>query len=320
VSEILHASAKQSEGATLARVEPQLTDLLGMVRQARFLPNWATRMSARQSGQYLSRLRGRGMDYDESRPYQPGDDIRHFDWRVTARSSRPHTKTFREERERPVFCCVDYRRSMFFATQGVFKAVQAARLAALLSWRAELNGDRLGGLVFGEQEHHEVRPRRGQAATARWLKQLVAMAPACRLADQSQQAATADTLTEAVARLTRLAKPGSLVFIISDFRGLDDTGQKQLARLGLHADVALIAVHDAFEAALPELSQRLTVVGEERWVSLPSVSRTERGAYSARFESRMARLKQFCRERRMLFGSITSTDEPLQSLQRLLSL
>ncbi|MEQ8659878.1 MAG: DUF58 domain-containing protein, partial [Gammaproteobacteria bacterium] len=100
--------------------------MVALAGQARALPGFARPLRARHSGQYLSRLRGRGMEYDESRPYQPGDDIRQIDWRVTARTGRPHTKLFREERERPVFLCVDYRHGMFFATQGVFKSVQAA--------------------------------------------------------------------------------------------------------------------------------------------------------------------------------------------------
>ena len=88
------------------------------------------------------------MEFDESRLYQPGDDIRNMDWRVTARTGKPHTKLFREERERPVFVWVDYRAPMFFATQGVFKSVFVARMAALIAWNAVQQGDRIGGLIF----------------------------------------------------------------------------------------------------------------------------------------------------------------------------
>jgi uncharacterized protein (DUF58 family) len=171
------AMSSLAPAPSLDRVEPQLRELMSLAGGARALPSWSRSIRAPQSGQYLSTLRGRGMEYDESRPYQPGDDIRQLDWRVTARTGKPHTKLFREERERPVFICVDYRRAMFFATKGVFKAVQAARLAALLAWRAQQQGDRVGGLVFADAIHHELPPRRNRTATLQWLKLLADTAP-----------------------------------------------------------------------------------------------------------------------------------------------
>ena len=130
------------------RVQPDLRDLMSLARAAMHLPGWHDRAKRQTQGAYLSALRGRGMEYDESRPYQAGDDIRTLDWLVTARTGKPHTKLFREERERPVIVAVDYRPAMFFATQGSFKSVQAARCAALLAWRAAQQGDRLGGFIF----------------------------------------------------------------------------------------------------------------------------------------------------------------------------
>ena len=98
----------------------------------------SVRIKAKQTGTYLSQYKGRGMEFEEHRPYQPGDDIRNIDWRVTARTGIPHTKVYREERERPVLFCVDYRRPMFFATRGVFKSVMAAKAAALLAWSSNI--------------------------------------------------------------------------------------------------------------------------------------------------------------------------------------
>ena len=92
-----------------------------------------------------------------------------MDWRVTARTGKPHTKVFREERNRPVFVWLDLRRPMLFATRGAFKAVRAAEIAALVAWSAVANGDRLGGLVFSETEHHELRPALGARAALRLL-------------------------------------------------------------------------------------------------------------------------------------------------------
>ena len=132
------------------------------------------RVKSLQTGAYVSHFRGRGMEYDESRPYQPGDDPRSIDWRVTARSATAYTKLFREERERPVLVCVDLRASMHFATRGCFKSVNASRAAALLSWAAHHRGDRLGGLIFGDTTHRELKPRLGRRAALRFVHQLVA--------------------------------------------------------------------------------------------------------------------------------------------------
>ncbi|HHJ81077.1 MAG TPA: DUF58 domain-containing protein, partial [Candidatus Tenderia electrophaga] len=132
----------------------------------------ASRIAARQSGNYLSRFKGRGMEFDEARLYQPGDDVRTLDWRVTARTGKPHTKLFREERERAVLTWVDMRPTMFFATRGAFKSVIAARAAALIGWSANRLGDRLGGLVFTADTHHELRPKRGKSAVLQLLQQL----------------------------------------------------------------------------------------------------------------------------------------------------
>lgn len=301
--------------AGLERVEPQLRELLALAGPASALPHWTRSVRARASGPFLSRLRGRGMEYDESRPYLPGDDIRRIDWRVTARTGRPHTKLFREELERPVLICVDYRRAMFFATRGVFKAVQAARVASLLAWRAQQNGDRVGGLLFADHIHHELPPRRGSTATMQWLKLLVAQAPSQRAALSTGAAPT--PLSDALKRIARVAKPGTLVFVISDFRGLDDAASAALAQLSLHADVGLIAIHDPLEALFPEFDGVAGLIDGERSLRLAGVSSAGRESYAAQFSARLASLRQICRERRMLFTSMDTGADPTTSLIKL---
>lgn len=301
----------------LERVEPQLRELVALAAQARALPGFSRPLRGRHSGQYLSRQRGRGMEYDESRPYQPGDDIRQIDWRVTARTGRPHTKLFREERERPVFLCVDYRHGMFFATQGVFKSVQAARLAALLAWRAQQNGDRVGGLVFGDHEHHELPPRRGQPACLRLLKQLAEAGAAWRRAPAGEN--SPGLLREAIVRLRRLAKPGSQVFLLSDFRALDEAAAHELARLAAHTDLALIAVNDAFEAAFPRLDGAGTLTDQRDSLRLAAISARQREAYAARFAEHETRLAKLARDHRMTLARVDTSDDPLSAVLRMLS-
>ncbi len=256
------------------------------------------------------------MEYDESRPYQPGDDIRQLDWRVTARTGKPHTKLFREERERPVFLCVDYRSSMFFATRGVFKAVQAARAASILAWRAQQNGDRVGGLVFADRDHHERPPKRGKAAAFQWVKLLADTAPQYRRAralDRSDR-----SLADAMTRLRRIARPGSLIFILSDFRAFNDECKTELVRLTGHTDIALIAVHDAFEAEFPTSIDAAAISDGRRTVHLRDISTAQRASYATRFAQRLDSVKQHCGDHRLLFTTLETTADPVTTLVKLL--
>ena len=129
--------------------------------------------SGRQTGQQNSRLRGRGVDFDQVRAYLPGDDIRNIDWRVTARSQKVHTKVFNEERERPVFLIGEQSPRLFFGSQRCLKSVLAAETCALIAWTALAHHDRVGGMVFGPGQCHEVRPRRDRKALLQLLQLLV---------------------------------------------------------------------------------------------------------------------------------------------------
>lgn len=312
----MRVSERQAAATGLERVEPQLRDLSSLAAAAAALPTWSRAMRARHSGQYLSRVRGRGMEYDESRPYQPGDDIRQLDWRVTARTGKPHTKMFREERERPVFLGVDYGRDMFFGTRGVFKAVQAARLASLLAWRAQYNGDRVGGLVFAGAEHHELPPRRGQTAVMRWLKLLADEAPACRRAAAGDGAD--NPLSDAVARLRRIAKPGSLIFLISDFASYNEALASELAQLAAHTDLALLHVYDPLEARFPEQINSGTLRDSKATLRLSDVGTNRRERYAAAFTARTDAIRQLAGEQRLLFQSVSTDADAVGALVRLL--
>jgi uncharacterized protein (DUF58 family) len=202
------------------------------------------RVLATRAGGHLSPFRGPGMEYDESRVYVPGDDPRTMDWRVTARSERPHVKVFRDERERPMWLLVDQGPSMRFGTRVAFKSVIAARAAALLGWAAVERGDRVGGLVFDEakrSEHHPAARQRGL------LPLLRALTPAPTLRRRPGCA----SVGEAASHLASLVRPGSLVFVISDFSGLAADDGHWLARFCEHSQVALVSVHDPVEEQAP---------------------------------------------------------------------
>lgn len=311
--------AKQtgSEGDPRHRVEPDLKDLMSLYRPASLLPSWARSIRAHQSGGYLSALKGRGMEYDESRPYQAGDDIRTLDWRVTARTGKPHTKVFREERERPVYVCCDFSPSMFFATQGVFKSVQAARAAALIAWKAQQSGDRVGGLVFSAGAHHEMPPERGKPGVIRLLKKLV---EGGKLPTTSPAETGAGSLAKAVARLKRMAKPGSLIFLLSDFREFDETCESDLARLARHNDLTLLFINDPFEAALPSASAHGSVTDGRADLEIVFGDNSLNQRYADNFNARYERISKLSKSYRILMSRLATTDDPLPVLQRLLGL
>jgi len=167
------------------------------------------RASAHISGAQQSRFRGRGVDFLESRAYQAGDDIRTMDWRVTARTGRPHSKIYQEERERPIFVIIDCNPSMFFATRVAFKAVIAARLAALIGWAAMQNGDRVGAFIYGPAGHRDCAPKGGRSGVMQLIRLLVNWVD-----NKHHQQGTSD-LNTALLSLRRVVRPGSLLFIIS---------------------------------------------------------------------------------------------------------
>ena len=311
------------------RVEPKLRDLMSLARAAMHLPGWHDRAKRQTQGAYLSALRGRGMEYDESRPYQAGDDIRTLDWRVTARSGKPHTKLFREERERPVYVCCDLGRTMRFATQGYFKSVIAARAAALIAWKAQQSGDRIGGVLFNEQTHLELPPARGKAAVARILKGLVSHG------HYSKPAEVAPTdpysLNHALQRLQRLVKPGSLIFVISDFRQLNfhhdnatnkpqkkDAGTSELARIARHSDTFNLSITDPLEIAVPDAQGRCRVSNGRRKLDLVIGSKKTDQLYQQAYLARQQLLNDFCRANQIRLENIMTNQEPLVAIERLL--
>ena len=205
------------------------------------------RATSSPAGLQFSKFRGRGIDYEESRNYQPGDDIRAMDWRVTARTGRPHTKVFQEERERPVIVMVDFSPSMFFGTQVAFKSVIAVRAATVISWAAVLAGDRIGAFLFSHRLHHEVQPAGGRRGVLRVIRDFADWANPDKYANVIEQG----SLGSALHRLQRVARPGSLVFIFSDFFSLDDDSERHLTRLRQHNDVIACQIWDTLELNPP---------------------------------------------------------------------
>ncbi|MEL6302914.1 MAG: DUF58 domain-containing protein [Pseudomonadota bacterium] len=291
-----------------SRVEVRQSDLIALRHDARALSLQALRVRARKGGQYLSHFKGRGMEFDETRLYQPGDDPRSIDWRVTARTGRAYTKLFREERERPVFCWVDQRHTMHFATRGVFKSVQAARLAALLGWCAIQRGDRLGGFLFNDLSRVELRPLLGKRAILRMIHQLEALQAPVRDAPRPN-------LQRTLAGLRRVAHPGSLVAMISDFSGFDDVCAAHLRALAAHNNLMICFVHDPLERELPPAGVYPVMVNGTRLEVDTGGAQAKR--WKERFDARVAAIESICRGAGASMRLISTEDAALASLQKM---
>jgi uncharacterized protein (DUF58 family) len=226
------------------------------------------------SGNYLSRSKGRGMEFDEVRHYQNGDDIRAIDWRVTARTGKTHTKIFREEVERPVLVVTDLSSSMLFGSQLLFKSVQAAHLAALVTWHAKGRGDRVGGIIFNEHKHSELKPRSRKQGVLHYLHSLVETHQhTLSLQQQGQSESHASSplsseqlndsanaaFEENCARLRQLARPGSLVHLITDGNHISQETIRHLSHISRHCELVVCLISDPLEHDLPTSKYKMNV-------------------------------------------------------------
>ncbi|QDX80298.1 hypothetical protein B9N43_02870 [Denitratisoma sp. DHT3] len=204
-------------------------------------------------GRHGSRMRGRGLDFLEMRHYLPGDDVRAIDWRVSARTGRPHVRVYAEERDRPVVLVVDQRQNMFFATRRAMKSVVAAEAAALLGWALRQGGDRVGAVVFDDRDLASFTPHRGRAG---WLRILGEIARRNQLlrAESNRPSAPA-MLDEALARLLQTLVPGHLIVLLSDFDGAGEASHALIAQLARRHELLAMPVWDPGAGLWPERGQ-----------------------------------------------------------------
>lgn len=313
-------------------IRVRLETLIKLNRQAHQLPLKSKRILSRLSGSFISPFKGRGMEFDEARPYQPGDDIRSIDWRVTARSGKTHTKLYREERERPVLIWVDLRKPMFFASQGMFKSVLAAKAAALLAWSSTQHSDRLGGLIFSEKQHTELRPQRGKSATLHYLQQL-AKHSAWETnngnknnrdkGNKVESGIENQSADHALNRLRRVAKPGSLIFLISDFRNMNDHEnanlESSLAKMSKHNDLVMLFINDPLEQQLPPAGFYKITDGQND-MTINTYNPKLRSQYQQRFNTHQQYLKDLCVKLGIFYINISTNKPLLESLQKGLNL
>ena len=290
------------------RIRVALSELVALRSRVAHLRLPPQDSRATRIGNESSRLYGRGMDYAESRAYQPGDDVRRLDWRLTARSGRLHTKLFQEEREGQLLILLDQHAGMHFGTRMRFKSVQAARAAALAAWYAVRAGERVGLMQFGGYAHVQ-RPRGGLHGA---LDVCGAVAKG-DLAWSDQQ----EPLSQALQRIIKLQHGANRVLLISDGQSSDEAARNRLLEMMRHTAVRLLIVADVLElASAPAGHYPIEHDGQRRTLVLQSARQRE--SFQQSLGAGQLRLTAMAQSLGIPFRVVDTAADPFDSVSALL--
>jgi len=249
----------------------------------------------------------------EAAEWNSGDDIRTIDWKVSARAQGVYTKLFCEERERPCHILVDQRRSLYFGSSIQFKSTLAAELAAGIAWAALKGGDRVGGQVIGEYQESDSRARRSKQAVLRFIHDIHELNN--QLAEAQDIEPSTLSMAISLEECRRITRPGTAIFIISDFHDFDHAAARALSNLGKHADLTLLQVSDKLEQKLPKLGS--VAISNGRQSSKVNLSGTLTAAYQTSISERQNLLVSAATRARALYANINTSQTARQALIRL---
>lgn len=276
---------------------PTLAELVAL-RGTAMRPPAPKRGRIGQAGQAPSALRGRGMEYAESREYVAGDDARHIDWRVTARSGRTHTKLFQAERERGTLIVADTDPALYFGTRTRFKSVQAARVGAVAAWSAQRRGDRIAALR-GSLHEAPIPPAGGTRGVLRVLDALSRWYAAPQAEDAG--------LEHALQQATRVLRPGARLLVLADPLRAAAVPPARWSGLALHHQVDVLLLVDPLELQPP--AEALDFLAEQRRVRVDLRSPQVRAHWQDHFAAPLQRLQDDLATRRV--GThVIATDAP----------
>ncbi|MFC5050776.1 DUF58 domain-containing protein [Rubritalea spongiae] len=268
------------------------------------------------AGRYASRLRGRGLNFEELRKYLSGDDVRMIDWKVTARTRTPYVRVYTEEKDRSVLVVCDQRMNMFWGTREKLKSVTAAHVAALASWRANAVGDRIGAVVFNDEEIIGHHPRRSQKSVMTVLNSVVKMNH--QLHVDSEVEPNASMLNEALKKAVQLATHDMLVVIVSDFDGVDQTTERLTSKLAQHNDVIGILVTDPVREA--PTSQRVTASDGKLQIELPFDRKAMREKVAMDYREESEQIAHFLRKLSAPLLEVSNEGDVVQQIRKLLGI
>lgn len=291
-------------------VNLNLEELLYYKQQAiKWMPP-AKSLWSQMLGQHQSRQLGRGMDFSEVRQYQAGDDVRAIDWRVTARTGKPHTKLFSEERAKPVILLLDLSASMMFGSTLMLKSIQMAHMASLIAWLCVAQQDRIGAIIDTGQQLIELKP------TSRNKGALLLLQSIVNLHKKQLEVAkpTSDNLDHALHAMARLSPKGSEIVLLSDFIRFRHSDEAKLTRLTQHNRVRMIQIVDPLERGQTGFrgSEQVTNHQQTQWLDFSS-SKTRLGIEQA-FNKQQTQLQQMAQRMGISFSSLSSDAALIQQL------
>ena len=291
-----------------------LQDLLKMEHFARGFSFLARKQKVRSilGGKHASKLRGRGLDFEEVRNYVAGDDIRNIDWKVTARTQKTHTRVYSEEKEKPALIVVDQTKSMFFGSQLRTKSVVAAELAALAAFRVLKEGDRVGGVVIADNGIDIVFPKRDRKNILRFLEKIVERNHEL---EKSSPVKFEEALKETTSKIQNIVTHDFLIIIISDFHRYSPVVIKYISRLAQHNDVILAKVFDPMERDIP--SAKVIAGDREKQIVMDGENKRLRQKFREGFDQDYASFEAQMKKHRiplMLIDTIAAVDEQLKEI------
>ena len=302
---------------TDARIHVSLAHLRSLQSAAgglSFLPRQPS--ASLLNGRHASRLRGRGLNFEEMRDYLPGDDIRSIDWKATARTGKPYVRVFTEERDRPALLVVDQRMSMFFGSELNMKAVTAAEAAAITAFRVLSASDRVGGIVFNDDQQVDFSPRRSQRTVFALLESIVEMNGTLH-ADKAV-VPSPDSLNRALGSVARLAHHDHLIVVFSDFDGIDDMTHRRLSGIAAHNDVLLVLVYAPLADGVE--SNPRTIIGDGAMqAEVDFGSSSIRDAVNRFSRSRLEKVHDWQSSINLSVLPLSSGEETLPQMRRLMA-
>ena len=261
------------------------------------------------SGRYASRFRGRGLDFEESRPYVIGDDVRNIDWSVTAKTGKTHTKVFTEEKEKPAFIFVDQSTSMGFGSKNKTKAVVAGELASIIAHKIKKGGDRIGGMVYSGHNYELVTPKRDSRNIIHFLQKIV---EANQTIYEAKPVDFENSLTDIFAKINNIVSHDFTVFIISDFHRYNDSVLQYLSQLSLHNDLVLIKVFDTMEEQIP--NEKMVITDRTNQINLNGKSKPLKEKLKTDFNSNYKNFKSELEKYNINIFSVNTTNPIEQQL------
>ncbi len=242
------------------------------------------------------------MDFAEVRNYQAGDEIRHMEWRMTARTGRPHIKLYQEEKERPILILVDFSSSMFFGTRVALKSVLASRLAALLAWRVIISGDKLGGFLYSQEKHHEFTLRTREKGAIPFLAGLSSYS---KLFFEDMTLDKDVSLSFALEKIKRVLRPGSILILISDFYHIDKITEQYLNRLSSHNQIIAYHVCDVLELN-PPAPGRYGLTDGKKELLIDTQSKKMKDTYNHYVQDHILKIQKMCKQSRIKLYQMNS--------------